>query len=80
MGGPHEGYLSLSTALNIDLQQLGDKGARILIIIDRQYDIQSYREFGSLARHSWGTVEAQLGHKIENSRAQLGHSLSTVGT
>ena len=37
------------------------------------------REFGSLARNSWGTVEAQLGQKIENSRAQLGHSWSTVG-
>ena len=32
------------------------------------------QQFGNLARHSWGTGEAQLGHKIENSRAHLGHS------
>ena len=34
----------------------------------------NFWQFANLARHSWGTVEAQLGHKIENSRAQLGHS------
>ena len=33
----------------------------------------------NVLRHSWGTVEAQLRHKIENSRAQLGHSWGTVG-
>ena len=31
------------------------------------------RQYGNLTRHSWGIVEAQLGHKIENSRAQFGH-------
>ena len=36
------------------------------------------RQFGNLSRYSWGTVEAQLGHKIENSRAQLGHSRVTA--
>ena len=34
---------------------------------------------GNQARHSWGTVEAQLGRKIENSLAQLGHKV-TWGT
>ena len=39
-----------------------------------------FGEFGSLARHSWGTViKAQLGHIIENSWAQLGHKV-TWGT
>ena len=30
--------------------------------------------------HSWDTVEVQLGHKIENSRAQQGYSWDIVGT
>ena len=37
------------------------------------------KQFGNLARHSWDTVSAQLGHKIENSRAQSGHKV-TRGT
>ena len=36
-------------------------------------------EFGSLARHSWGTVGTHLGHKIENSRAQLRHNWGIDG-
>ena len=36
-------------------------------------------QLGNLARHSWGTAEAQLGHKTVNSRAQLGHSRGTAG-
>ena len=44
------------------------------------------RQFGNVARHSWGTIEAQLQRKFENSRAywsavraQLGHKV-TWGT
>ena len=36
------------------------------------------RRLGNLVIYL-GTVGAQLGHKIENSRAQLGHSRGTAG-
>ena len=35
-------------------------------------------QLNNLAWHSRGTVGEQLGHKIENSRVQLGHSRDTV--
>ena len=37
------------------------------------------RQFGNLARHSWGTVEAQLGHSWGTKSKTLGHSWGTVG-
>ena len=37
------------------------------------------RQFGNLARHSWGTVEAQLGHSWGTKLKSLGHSWGTVG-
>ena len=39
----------------------------------------SFGQFGNLVRHSWGTVETQLGHNIENSRAQLRQSWGKDG-
>ena len=37
------------------------------------------RQFGNLARHSWGTVEAQLGHSWGTKSKTLGHSWGTAG-
>ena len=36
----------------------------------------NFRQFGNLARHSWGTVGAQLGHKIVFPGAQLGQKVN----
>ena len=37
------------------------------------------RPLGNLARHSWGTVGAQLGHSWGTKQKFLGHSWGTVG-
>ena len=36
-------------------------------------------QFGNLARHSWGTAEAQLGHSWGTKSKTLGHSWGTAG-
>ena len=46
----------------------------IFIFFETHFFTKTSWQFGNLARHSWGTVVAQLGHKIVFPGAHLGHS------
>ena len=54
------------------------KHSHVLVIFYRSCEWVD-RQFGNRAGHTWGTVGAQLGHKIVFPGAHLGHTWGTVG-